>query len=56
MPFDAFSVDHFDTLSEAIQTTWDEDIELPDFTPYMATMDRVNVQVYGLVKKVYGDQ
>ena len=34
LPFDAFSVDHFDKLSEAIQTTWAEDITFPDFTEY----------------------
>jgi hypothetical protein len=52
LPFNAFSVDHFDSLSEAVQTAWAEDLEFPDFTSYIPTNDRVDVQVYGLVKRV----
>lgn len=52
LPFNAFSVDHFDSPGEAVQTTWSEDLEFPDFTFYIPTNERVSVQVYGLVKRV----
>jgi hypothetical protein len=56
MPFNGFTVDYYNKLSEAVLPSWGEEVEFPDFTEYGQTMERVKIQVYGLVKRVMASE
>lgn len=52
VPFDAFTVDFFDTMSEAVMPTFDEDLEFPDFEDTDDSFTRTKIQIYRLIKAV----
>jgi len=52
MPFNAFTVDYFDTMSEAAMPTFSEDLEFPDFEDTGDSFTRTKVQIYRLIKAV----
>lgn len=52
MPFDAFTVDFFDSMSEAAMPTFAEDLEFPDFEDTDDSFTRTKIQLYRLIKAV----
>ncbi|GAB5554171.1 MAG: hypothetical protein Sapg2KO_37620 [Saprospiraceae bacterium] len=52
MPFDAFTVDFFDTMSEAAMPTFAEDLDFPDFEDTDDSFTRTKIQIYRLIKGV----
>ena len=56
IPFDAMTLDGFQTLSGAVSPSWDEGTEFPDFTGYEEAQTRDRVSVYALVNSVGGGE
>ncbi len=56
MPFNAMTVDGFQTLSGAISSNWNVEVELPDFTEFDEVHTKVWIQTYALVKAVWAEQ
>ena len=52
MPFNAFTIDHFDTFSEAVWTSWADDLEFPVTETFSESFERTEIQIYRLVKRV----
>lgn len=52
VPFNAVTVDGFDTLSDALSPTFPENIETPSFVEFNEVHDKAYIQVYRLVKAV----
>lgn len=46
IPFDAVTIDHFDTYSEAVSPRWAEDIVYPDLESSVGARDRILAQIY----------
>ncbi len=58
MPFNAMTVDGFQTLSGAISANWNPDVEVefPDLTELNDVHTKAWIQVYSLVKAVWAEQ
>lgn len=56
IPFNAYTVDGFQTLSGAISPSFDPDTEFPDFTELNEVHTKDRILTYALVKRVSGDQ
>ncbi len=52
IPFNAITVDHFDTYSEAVIPRWSDDLVTPDIEPSLKDRDRIMAQIYGLIMTV----
>jgi len=52
MPFNAVTVDGYQTLSEAVSPSFGDDVDFPDLTALNEVHDKVFIQTYRLVKAV----